>query len=789
MSSPKNTKIEKIPSSAGNKNLSRFDKSLTKLLLLSTIIGVVIAGYILIIVRVEQGRKIEDPLEVAAKLAARELSKITETHPRFGFVGLTDTELKEDVAYAMHPPVVRSVNSLTASMHTLAQLQELLNSKIISNLLESDLTTLEKVEEALRTKLLNSVAKESSKGDNTVYKKIYSFLNDSIPSDSTLVDLKISIGSFGDDTSKATFINAPESESAKPYVENGFYKDNILIPIADRHHIRFYKISNERKIVPADKFHTIGPGEFPTAVLLELTLKDSSKEETKTTQKKICSLIGNDEIYPYPSCLALRFPQGIPEKYNSLDKLLNQDLEVNGHWLESFKGDVPGKGELSPTFDPVLNVMTPRRAILTGIYDWVLSISPAPDAQRIKDVLQVNYLSYVSKSKQFNVFDRKINSCIAVDTGARERAFLKATEKNGTGQFGLARCFEYPLNIKEFPSASIPVIVDKTGNAKIAGRSIFNESLIQNYLDSLYATNLSAIETMATARIITKRYQAKKIIARKTSNKDAQLYGDIAQAARIAGKNGLKVATKTYEIASMNFNLLRNGLYHINEPLPAYLINRQFIFQPIDTPLTEEDLLIALEENRLTNSKEPKLRWLDPGLTILTPWKSHFKTTAGVKIEGRPLDQVLAEKPSALPYKPMTIIFDSRDIQSEGELIPHISLNYPFKSQPIHEKQSVFYAKHAYLTGKDPKVIWSLLVKDNTFHQNVDKRGTRDYFRNRIWCNQFDPPLFNSPRLSAEVQLRRPLPVLKNIPHSIVLTDPRFERTQPLVPPVPAELM
>lgn len=753
------------------------DYSLLKLLAFSALAGLLTVGYILIIVKMEESRKRVDPIETAAQVAAEEITKVTVGNSRFGLIGLCDTSLQDDSSYAVEPTRVRSLNSINASIKTAAVFAQSRKSKTMIALVDEDLEVLEGLKQSLQKNLEASVSAEPQTGDeeNRVYKRVYKHLKQSLPSNTIIAELKLTLGVYGKSSARATFVKSLPLESRESYVENGFYRDNISVPVTDRHQVSFYKIYDENRIVPSDKFMLGSEGMLPGAVLLELSLKHRYSDSLET--KSACALIGTEPDSPSPTCLTLRFPQGVPAKINSLNQFLfAKNWRNEGVWAQAGIGDVPGEGHLSPTIDPVLSSMRPEEAVAGGLYNWLKEITPPPAPHVIEAAVNVDFLKGLPASD----VPQSVNSCLAIDTGARQRAFLNATMPGNSGQRALANCFEYPDNFLAFPNSALPVVVDKFGNAALAGRENFDQSLVQSYLDSIFSTNLAAIETMATARTLARRYQKELKDSTLSPARKVEL-ANLIKLARRAGKNGLKVAEKSFDISNRNFNLLRNGLHKIDSPPGGYLLSRQLTFIPAPKPLTEEDLE--------TSSNSNTSIWLSEKAEILMPWKERFKSIGGITVEGKPLDMVLAQKLSNRSTGPLTVIYDSRDLKTGGEIIPHISRTYPFAARPLPRGQSLYYCPEALETGSKPRVVWSLLIRNNSFHKNIQRSGSRYQYRNHQWCQDFEPPFSSCPRPSLEIQLRRPLPVVEDIPRSTLVMDPGYDRKVPVVPPLPAEMM
>lgn len=771
-----NDKVKSDP--ANSQGAYSQDSSLIKLLVISLIAGLVIVAYVLIIVKVESSRKKIDPFDKTTELVAKELTKVTVQNSRFGIIGLVDTRLSEDVSYSMEPPIVHSLNSVGASLKAAAELAKELKSEYLQELIAEDIAVYNSLQHQLWTKLNNSIQKDTN--SNRIYQIAFETLKKKLPNNCELLDLKLTLGGAGRESGRATKVHCQSSELSEPFVDNGFYKDNLSIPVLNEHYIRFYNSFNGCKIADSQNFIIKSEDMLPSAVLMEVTIKKKvSKDFYSNENKSVCSLIGSPALEKPPTCLTLNFPQGFVEKFETIRALTSTDtFDTKGNWGQATGGSIPGAGSLSPTIEPVLDAQAPDKAVVASLYSWIKTMPEAPDATRLKDLLDISF----KPEKPKRGSKAEANSFLAFDTGARQRAFLKNTNPGSQGQLALASCFEFPGSSTSFPSSSVPLIVDNKGVANLSGRIGFHKELVQNYLESIYQTNLCAVETLSQAKRTAKKYQSK---LNDNNSVDKDFCKRVIEVSRKAGKAGLNVATKSFEIAQRNFSLCKNGLHYIEKPNPAYLVGRKYIFAPMELPLSEEDLVSHAE-----NKNKVALNWLARADKVMMDWKNFYKGLSyGIKIDGKPLDLVLSEKVHPVQYLPTTVIFDSRDILSKGQIFPHMGTVYPFKGEPLQENQSIYYCQNAFHTGKDTRVNWSILIRNNSFHKNTDKTGTRYKRKKTIWCNKFNPTFSTFPNLASEVQIRRPLPEVKDVPISTLVVDPSFDRKVPVVPPVPAHLM
>lgn len=805
--SRKMTTMNQNPENSANRNTSS-DYPLWQLITASFISGLVIVSYVLLIHTLEKGKPSENPLEEAAKLAAGALTEVHLQHSGFGFIGLCDS-LEDENAYDHATRRIRSINSVKATLRACAILAGDLGQTPLLDLVEKDLVELEGLEAELISAIWKAVQADGSR--TGIHYRVEELLRRKLSRQGRLEEVKIVLGRYGKTSGGPTLVKAPERDKDEAFVQSGFYRENIDIPTLREHHLQFHRLGSEIDVIEPRNFRNIAHQMEPSAVMIEATLEsDAGSGAAKRFVLRACATIGAPKPPPVSTCLALHFPHGLPRQFASTRDFLDDSVWLGGgRWLTARDGSVPGNGELEKNRS--LGEMLPSQALAVGIYHWLRGISTPVDPDKALDFLATRFeTDRLEKSRGIDV-----NSCLVKDTGARERALSRGFEAGSSGQKALKQLFEYQGTLTEYPASAFPIAVNTQGEARMAGRSRYDASLIADYQDALYNTNLAALETMATARTFIRRAdveislisrradserkrlasierhhlagetaeQARKrlttMIAIDTTRKE--LLGKARSRARTAGQNAFRAASRSYELAASTFTLCRNGLHRIVSPYPAFLLGRDQVFIPIYQPLAEDQLFA--ETPRRTSP------WLENGLSISKPIRQAFARPGTVRTGSGPLDMVMAEHNGNDLIKPATIILDALDFESGVAPSTHIAAVYPFANQPVPEGQGFFYDKRALATGEDPKVIWSVVMRDCLARQDGSQPGRTLVGSDWHWCEKFSPPIGTCPELAVEFQLRRPLPEPGGLPFDTFVRDPVYKRQAPLIPPLPAQMM
>jgi len=811
--------------------------------------GILIAVYILVMGRLNVDRSVDDPVKEQATSIANQLLAISETHSSFGHITLCDTAIENRHGYGVEPHRTTSLNAAKASLHAAGVVANSLGSSSQEQQIVQDLNALDAVEKRLVQKMFEAVAtptENAPAAQSSIHAGVLKALQAKDPTDLKTVALTIRLGRYSD--SKLQRTNAlPESELGETFADNGFFKADFPVPVTKDRVVRFYPYANQVTVVEPNNFIEAAEGALPNAVLLEIKYEPRGSTNTRSVFKvrKLCALLGGTAPPVVPTCLLFRFPQGLPQSFSSPSQFLNKSKWISsGNWQQAWGGAVPGNGELKLTIDPVLPAMKPNDALAIGIYHWIRHLRPAPDPQAVLKALHQEIpLPQPKQLGDSETATAPVNSCLVADTGAREHSFAKTTGAHSESQKAIEQCFEYPGRLEEYPQSAMPLFVDRAGNLNLSGRKGFDADLIGRYLTAVYSTNLAALESMATAKLVRKQcaienrelelklsikrqelaawsraLSAQSIKSHATKSDDelvkietqmrkseqaiAELKSSchaidnrkeqlryINDLARLVLQNGERCSARTYELCATTFTVLRNGLHTFDAPANGFLIGRKTIFLPIEDPVKELQFFEAASWAATDSQFDPgKVSpWFQKQRPVLVPAKD-LGATIDATINSKSLNEAMSKVGLIDDMAPLTVLIDSRELRSPKNAQLHTASEYPFAGSPVSEDQAFYYAKSATTTGTAEDVVWSVVMRDLVFHELGRGRSIAGP-ANTSWERRFQPPLASTNALAVEFQLRRPLPRIEGMPAGAYITDPNKRLMTPQIPPVPVELM
>ncbi len=840
--------------------------------------GLLVGVYILVMGRLNVDQSVEDPLKMQVTEIANKLVSISETDSSFGYIGLCDST-SSGFTFGGESRRITSLNSAKASLHVAALVAKGLGSTAAEGQIHADLDDLDAAERRLIAQLAQAVAPgardrkigtsnnaigtdnkakeetplaESTSErlvDSSFHAKVLKALQKNDPTDLRTVAISIQLGRYKDPDTMKTLAH-PQSEAKEPFVTDGYFRGDFPVPVCSDRFVRFLPLADKVKIADPANFILAAPGTIPNAVLLEVQYEPRGKSaSTVQVVRRSCAVLGGSAPATMPSCFLFRFPQGLTQNFKTPAGFLNRSLWNNtGTWQQASGGTVPGAGKLKLTIDPVLPAMTPDQSLAIGLYHWIRHMRPAPDPEAVLAVMHQKFPEGEIRSNSADANLAPVNSCLVSDTGAREHSFSKNTEKGSEGQLAIEQCFEYSGQLDPYPQSAIPLYVDRTGNVNLAGRTGFDAELVSKYLTAVYSSNLAAIESAATAKLVSRqsalenrelllklsivKQELSSSIKRLASMK-AQMHGikDDTAAAQMQVKiekteksieeykstiatldsriaqlqivnnltrmtllNSERAIAKTYEICSTTFTLLRNGLHVLDAPSNGFLLGRKHLFIPLKGPVKESDFFDAsgwtvkdpIEQADRYAAVSP---WFQKHLPVLVSADEMLATGVQFTIDGKPASAVLAEVEVADNMPPLTVLLDSRELTTVSQAQLHTSSNYPFAGTPVAEDQAFFYAKSATSTGANTDVVWSVVMRDLVLHENIAPGKVLTGSPSSGWEKRFTPPLASTCGLAVEFQLRRPLPKIVGIPAGAYITEPNKRLITPQIPPIPVELM
>ncbi len=807
--------------------------------------GTLIGVYILVMGRLNVDQKVEDPVKTQTLALAERMAQFSEEHSGFGPVGICDLIQNPGQDYVGQARRITSLNSAKAALHSSWVVATMLKSRVAKDWVGHDLNEIEAIERRLSDRM-SQVAGSASVDDKdptgTIVGQILKTLRMQEPTDFKTVAVSISLGRLKEDDNMmlAKTCKHPPSEEGQSYTVNGYFRASSPVPSGDGTYVRFLPIADRCQIIETEKLIGLARGMVPNAITMTVTYEPKRKSTTAVRfVRKVSALLGGSAPQAMASACVFRFPQGRANKFSTAQQLFDATTWTGaGYWQQATGGPVPGSGSLKLTIAPALPQMAPAEALSLGFYHWLRSLNPAPDPRAVIKALQMEFRSVAAKTEA----GYPANSCLAQDTGARERTLLRGgtTEE----QSAIGQCFEYPNKIVPYPQNAVPLYIDRSGNVNLAGRIGFDKTLCNGYLEAVFATNLAALETIATANLVKKqvvlesravnsRLSIKQLelsslttrintLRRKqASSSSAELAQKLASSlsqiddlnnscaadqnrikvlhkilelTRTARLNADREGAKTYELASTTFTQLRNGLHQFDSPLKAYLLGRHLFFQPVVEPVKEEQFFEtanrAVTDSEFDEREQALVsKWFQKDLQVLAPYSQIQEQLAKATIDQKPVSDVISEVELDDDMQPLTVLLDGRDLGRESDAIIHTSTAYPFAATPVSEDQAFYYSKNATNSGTDRQALWSVAMRDLLLHPVHDGKSRLIIRTDSSWVKKFSPELEANCALGLEFQVRRPMPDKKEIIQGAYIAEPSRHLMTPQIPPIPADLL
>jgi hypothetical protein len=335
----------------------------------------------------------------------------------------------------------------------------------------------------------------------------------------------------------------------------------------------------------------------------------------------------------------------------------------------------------------------------------------------------------------------------------------------------------------------------------------YDERFVNDYLKSVYDTNLAAIESAAVSKMVIARASSalaqidqKIFIERQELNsvlnrlnrigrespisKDSSTPNEVSRQKDLATEkietlklsiaaheedrasfrqtnllalrttaNANQVGSSTFELCAHAFKLCKDGVFRIDKPTKAFIISRKFIFTPCTKPVDESDF---------------------------------FKP----EVEGHKYNEFAASVPVKQKANSCVVFLTTDALLSPDLPKPIVSNSYPFGNIRIPSGQLFYYCKDAIRTGTSPKVTWSVVIRDliaSTGQNNSGMTTGEPIQSDRPdWCKV--PDQNGCPGLACEFQLRTPLPAVSGSSETS-LTNPTSNAQIPQMPPVPADML
>ncbi|HEY9787406.1 MAG TPA: hypothetical protein V6D17_18600 [Candidatus Obscuribacterales bacterium] len=487
--------------------------------------SLVIALYVFVVATVTTRHHEASTVEQAALLAADKLSRITVVHPAFGRVGLTD-QASTPGMYGTNSQRgrVTGINSIYGTLSASWKISSGLSSDFFAHLVSEDFKLARRVESMLTRQLYASIEQrpavsafdesgeealeeeETADNNRSILQDVTRMLSEDVRARGTsLIDVNLTLGSLDPAMAKSE-TTAPPEESEKEHMAGGAYRAAFPLSGPGGATVTFVPLLTKPGLIPLSSFRKCRPGMTPSAVMVEAVYESNvsgGEGGKEKIIKKACAAVGGKPGKTTPSSFVLRFPHGMPPLFKTPgDILYYRDWKSMGEWQQVVGTEVPGKGSLAPTIQPVIPGMYPGDALAVALYHWLKQIGPDVDANKFLSLLSQKWSS--GKFVESQPPSSMINSCLAVDTGTREYAVLNQTNPEGAGQSGISHCFDIhgfgtPAE-KLMPPSALPLIVNKAGRCCLAGREDFDQALVKDFLSSVYETNLASLESIEVGK-------------------------------------------------------------------------------------------------------------------------------------------------------------------------------------------------------------------------------------------------------------------------------------------------
>jgi hypothetical protein len=814
-------------------------KTILQLLLIAITGSTFIAVYILWIGISGHHKRTVDTAAIAALYAARQLSHVYVDSSSFGRVGLCDQAGEDSGTFAYSGPQasVTGLNTIYKTLEVDAAIAKHLKRQFMSDLIKKDLEQAKNIENELTVRLheaaepdlmeaqtseySNPLYANSTTKQNNIYRDVYRMLAaDKSSPDLSLIEVRLKLGRY----------------------KHGLGKEH-------------WPSSKIALIEPPELFVPLQKGQAPYAVLVEAVFQTKAKntsDPVKTVSKKYCALISAPVHPPTRSALVLTFPNGLPPVFDSVMSVLQSPaLNGTGDWQQAVGNEVPGQGSLAPSLQPVLPGMSPADAFSVALYHWLKRQGPTVEEQRLYTLLEAKWNSaatatnYEPEPSANSKDDTIPNSCLAIDTGARQYAILNQTGPGSIGQTALNKVFSIynggvsNLPAANFPQNAMPLFVDQNGKCNLSGRLGYDQQFVNDYLKAVYETNLAAVETAAVSKMVIARASAalsqldqkifierqelnsvlnrvNRAVREKAAAKDNgspdevsrqtdlanekidALKSSIAtheedrtnlrrtnQLAQITTTNANQVGISTFELCTHAFKLCKEGVFRIDQPTKAFLISKKFVFTPCTKPVDESDFFKA-EADVSADSKI----WLSKDFDVIKSVENARLNPETVIVEGHKYNEFAAAVSVKQVATPSAIFLTTDALIGTEAPKPLLSNTYPFDNIRIPSGQLFYYCKDAIRTGDAPKVSWSVVIRDLV--ASVGQNNSGQTTGNPIpsdhpdWCKVSTQ--HDCPGLACEFQLRTPLPMVSGSSETS-LTNPLNNAQIQQIPPVPADML
>lgn len=811
----------------------------------------VIALYVMLIAWMNIKESDTDPVDRAALQAATALADKSVEDQTFGSLSLMNRENS------------RSFNTAVSLLRNCGSLARQLDLPVVKRALVQDMVRISELQNQFIARLENDIAPGGS-----VFAEVKRTIEAGLRGKTTLKELHLRLGYLDQKLLDVTSIPALSEDQGKTYLKAGKIAALQAVPIKESEQVYFFaqepplrKIEDNKVFIDWHKEEFKNRRALPSALLLEARLETGSNGGSLLLAKRrVCVSLGSkadtrnnqQALRLKPLCLVLAFPHGRLSHDTSLRDLLQRKDWLNkGNWTQYRNGnqsyqsesaDPAGTarlvGNIAIPEAPLLEQMSPGEALSLILYEFVkhqerpieqknllkmvnASFAEAPKAEaqeqtdREDDNNELDYLSMQERVAN------QANTSLVQESDARTFAYLY---RGGAREKGLKAVINaFSDGQRRFPNSTLPMVLYQDGSVGLPGRkekydaaaSLQDQSrkLVIELLTDIYNTNLSANETMTTARVMqanaykkikesndrifllnqdliyltgikqddkTKEEISLRRIKLENEKQKQLVLNKVVYLSTQAQQNAQLTASTSFEVGSHLFLLAAGGIHRLQAgDKPAYLLGKRYVFKPVLQSLVESELYEEAEKlaKQLNQPKENQNSfWLKTPDILKSVTAAKLDADHQISIEGKSLSDLIAEENAGLA-RPETLVIDSRALS--GDFPTLVFGNYPLASSRHMNGELIYYCQTACKTKET--VFWSSLARDYLKRSRL-ARESELYNIDPNWCKtavnaNLLPEEAGCPQLGGEWQLRAPLvhadKSLQEAIKGATLTDPK----------------
>lgn len=799
-------------------NRSRASESIVSIVALVLLSGMITSAYIVAVhYTAVQGRR-QNAVEQAVAVAIEEIQEVTTDDPRFGRIGLADRSGGTRVL---------GINTLMASLRLDLLIAERLGLRNIAAMVNEDLESADIVRSKLRERLLQVAFAESATNASqgkSIWSRVGKILADSTHNTGEkLTTYSVSLGHL----TKPLVTTTPAPDFEQTFSQNDNYLSGIDIAMPHGKPLRFTELRPKMIFVDPTLF-TPEPQYLPPSVVrvqATFDLPPQGKTPARKVVRTACAVLGAPYAAPPAASLLVSFPFGAPPQFDSIRSLLSfSNWTGSGTWLQATGGKVPGKGHLTSTAEARSESILPQQAVQVAFYHWLLQSGPSVKIDRVRELLDTPWTIAENETES------RQNSALTHETGARSYAVVNQSGPGQKGQQLLSEAFKAKISSRSFPPSALPLFIDRQGNCNLPGRNGMDKEFVVKFINDLYETNIASVESHNIARTVLERMnhaleqqmsnlsmekeelhsvdqRLARLRAQNINPENSATNKELLQQQRLQKEKQNKVATiaqrikeheavrararlalrnadtawlATWEIGSKLNYYTRGGLHRVGSPWPGYLLNLKQVFVPQTRPLSEDEIYAQHPFSQST-PVEPESSWLSSKFQVLPNAADNFI------VEGLPFADARQRFRAPTTAPQGFLACTTAQLSSDQKLAVRTLRQSPFDNSGIEAEQLTYLAADAIRTGQSPEVTWTLLIRDEVAYKGA-ARG-EPVPGHPGWCSQNTLTFEECPGLACEIQLRAPLPLLRDLPAAPSVIGPSGQERVSLIPPTPLSML